>query len=418
MISRIFLTAAIASMAAVPAASQQPLSIGTATGLGDAAVVLSRRSDALLWNPALVGIYDGPLSSYSVLATDLAAAPAKSWAASAAALGLDGNPIPFRAAGNVTGGAGAAVEAASIQWLGTQHRDFAVAVTTQQFAAGGVPSGLAELLGGAGAAVAPIPHDSTTRSAATVLSAGRASHVGRLPALGDVWLGVTAKGWWTHEYARGAFRGSEPAEEVYREIAVRNVPGYGLDFGVVAQPAERIRIGGAISNIVSGAFRPGAGPRVRLVSVLQGPSGAAEVNETIGPALGPDDDGTEEGGMASRLWQSLSFPSVLRGGVAVDSDYGTFSGAARTVVRHGGLTPAWDASAFTVAFAGRSAFPVNASYGWGSGSQVVSVGLVAGSCERRWSAGVVRRKNPWGTAFGASAGVSFGSAPGCDVFLG
>lgn len=416
MISRIFLAAAIALVTAAPSAAQQPLSIGTATALGDAAVVVSRRSDALLWNPALVGIYDGPLSSYSVLATDLAAVPAKSWATPAAALGLDGSPVRLDAAGKVIGGAGAAIQVGSIQWLGTQHRDFAVSIATQQLAAGRVPSAVAELLGGAADADAPIAQDSTMRSAATVVSAGRALHVGRLPAVGDLWVGVTAKGWWAHEYARGAFRTDQPGEDAYREVAVRNAPGYGVDLGVVAQPVERIRIGGAISNIISGALRPSTGPRVRVVSVLPGEDGAGEVHETFGPALGPDDDATEEGAMASRLWQSLSFPSVLRGGVAVESDYGTFSGATMFVVRHGGMMPAWSAAPFTVAFAGRSALPVNVSYAWGSGSQVASAGLVTGTCERRWSIGVVRRKSPWGIAYGASAGLSLGSTAGCDVF--
>ena len=69
--------AAVCCIHCTGAAAQQPLSIGTAAGLGDAAVTEARRTDALLWNPALLGVYDGPLASYTVLAVDADALPAR-----------------------------------------------------------------------------------------------------------------------------------------------------------------------------------------------------------------------------------------------------------------------------------------------------------------------------------------------------
>ncbi len=61
LIPGLVLAAAALGSSAVQA--QRPLNVGTATGLGGTAATEARRADAVLWNPALVGIYDGPLSS-------------------------------------------------------------------------------------------------------------------------------------------------------------------------------------------------------------------------------------------------------------------------------------------------------------------------------------------------------------------
>ena len=415
MILRTILAAA-ALGATIPASAQQPLSVGNATGLGGAAVTESRRTDAILWNPALVGIYDGPFSSYSALAVDVDAFPASSWRTRARSLGLAGLPSELRWIGGLRPGGGAAVAAGRVQWLATQHRDVALGLSSHHVSAGDVPAGIAAALGGGSDLPGPTPSDSTMRSSVTVLAAARAVHLGRVPVLGALWVGATAKGWWVHSYARGAFRGDEPAEEVYREVALRDVPGYGLDVGVLAQPVERVRLGASVSNVVAGAFRPRYGPRIRLVSVIPGEDGETDVTETHGPYLATEDDGTEEAGLGRALWESVAYPAVLRAGGTVETDAGSFSAALRSTLRAGGLDPEWGASPYTLAYAGPAALPVRASYAWGAETRAVSLGLRLGPCERRWNVGLVRRTGPWGTTYGASASLAAGSAAGCDVF--
>ena len=416
MTFRTILAAAALNAVAAPASAQQPLSVGTATGLGGAAVTESRRTDAILWNPALVGIYDGPFSSYSALAVDVDAFPASSWRTPARSLGLEGLPSQLRWIGGLRPGGGAALAEGRVQWLATQHRDFALGLSSNHVSAGGIPAGIGTALGGASGLPSPTAGDSTVRSSATVLAAARGAHVGRLPVLGALWVGATAKGWWVHSYARGSFRGHEPAEEVYREVTIRDVPGYGLDVGMVAQPVERVRVGASVSNVVAGAFRPKHGPRVRLVSVLPGEGGEMEVTETHGPYLGTEDDGTEEAGLGRALWESVAYPAVLRAGGTVETDAGSFSAALRSTLRAGGLDAEWDASPYALAYTGPARLPFRASYAGGADTRAVSLGLRLGPCERRWNVGLVRRTGRWGTTYGASASLAVGSSAGCDLF--
>jgi hypothetical protein len=402
--------------AAMQAHAQQPSSIGTAAALGDAAVTESRRSDAILWNPALIGIYDGPMATYSVLATDIAAFPASSWRSPARALGLNGVPPVLRWAESAGGGAGAAVSAGRIQWFASQNRDFALSLASHHTSAGAIPGAISVPLGGAAGAGSPLSGDSSLRVSASVLSIGRGMHVGKLPGVGSVWVGAAAKGWLVHSYARGAFQAEEPGEEVYREVAVRNVPGLGLDVGMAIQPSQRVRVGVSVSNVVAGAFRPKAWPRVRTVSVVPTGPEAVEVTESEGPNVQPEDDGTEDARLAHALWETLNYPAVLRAGGSVETDLGSIAGAVRTTLTEGGLDPEWEASPYTLAYAGPGALPVNASYAWGGGTSAVSLGLRVGTCERRWYLAVVRRETPWGTTLGTSASLTLGSRSGCDVF--
>jgi hypothetical protein len=408
--------AAVCCIHCTGAAAQQPLSIGTAAGLGDAAVTEARRTDALLWNPALLGVYDGPLASYTVLAVDADALPARSWRGPAHTLGLDG--LPPRAGWMAPGirGTGAGVAAGRVQWFATQHRDFALGLSTHYQAAGSIPEPIARSLGGESRFEAPVAADSTLRSAVTVLAVGRGAHVGDLPLLGALWLGATAKGWWVHSYGRGAFLAGEPGEDVYRETVIRDVPGYGLDLGILAQPVDRVRFGASVSNAISGVFRPGKGPRVRVVSILPAAGGGADVTVTQTPHLGTDDEDTEDARRARALWESLAHDAVLRVGTTVETDVGSVAASVRTRLREGGVDPAVGDTPYTLAFAGTAVLPLHLSYGWGGEGSSVSAGVRLGRCERRWSVAITRRSAPWGTTYGMSGAVTVGSAAGCDLF--
>jgi hypothetical protein len=413
MINRTRIVAVALVVAAGPLNAQQPLGLGTAAAIGDAAVTESRRADAVLWNPALVGVYDGPLSSYSLLATDIAALPSGGWLTSASALGLEGDGlarVPRRLASATASSFGQV----GVRWLATQHREYAVSLSSGEIAGADVPQEIGAALGGSRAG-GPLPADSAMRGTYTVLAGTRGAHLGRMPVLGTVWIGATLKGWLVHSYARGGFSADAPAEDAYREAVIQNVPGYGVDVGVLLQPAERIRIGISASNVAAGAFRPKRGPRVRDVGVVAG-DGGYDVVEAIGAHLGAGDEDTEEGRLAAGLWESLAFPAVLRAGGSLETGFGSLSAAWRTSVREGGLDPEWLATPFTLAFAGNSALPVRASYAWGGGTGRIGLGVQMGSCERRWVAGIVRQTGPWGTSYGASASLSIGSAAGCDAF--
>lgn len=400
-------------VAAGPLAAQQPVAVGTAAAVGNAAVTESRRADAVLWNPALVGIYDGPISSYSLLSLDLATLPSGGWIASASALGVEGvglARLPRRVAPTGASGFGQG----TIRWLATQHREYAVSLSTGEIAGADVPEEIGAALGGSLASV-PLATDSAMRGTYTVLAGSRGAHLGRMPVLGTVWIGATVKGWLVHSYARGGFSADVPGEDVYREAVIENVPGYGVDLGVLFQPAARVRVGLSASNIAAGAFRPKSGPRVRDVGVVAA-DGGYEVVEAMSPHLGSGDEDTEEGRLAARLWGSLAFPAVLRAGGSVETELGSLSAAWRATVRDGGLDPEWLAAPYTVAFSGNSMLPVRASYSWGGKTHSLGLGVQMGSCERRWVAGVVRQSGEWGSSIGTSVSLSIGSAAGCDVF--
>lgn len=413
---RILAAALFLAAAVHPCSAQRPASLGTASALGDAAVTEARRGDAPLWNPAAIGIYDGPLSSYRVLAADVAALPGRGWSSPARRLGLSGLPQRLGWAADLHAGGGAAVAQAQVEWLATQTRGLAVSVGTGYLSAGDVPQPLRETLGAGDRIGSPAPADSTVRVTASTLAVGRGVYAGVLPVAGRVWLGATAKGWLVHSYARGAFTASEPGPDVYREALLENIPGYGLDVGVIAQPLPRLRLGAAVSNLVSGSWRPERGPRVRNVSVTEGVDGEMEVTATTSPYLGAEDDGTEESRAGLALWRSSRFPAVLRAGASVETNAGTISAATSTELSDGGLDPRWDATPLTVAFTGAGRLPVRASYGWGSDTRQLSLGLRLGGCTRRWDVSVTRRSGAWGSTLGAGLSLTTGSAAGCNLF--
>ncbi len=413
---RTLTAAALAGCAAwpAPAPAQRAPSLGTATALGDAAVTESRRSDAVLWNAAAVGIYDGPLSSYTLLATDLAALAGPGWSGPAERLGLTGLPARAGWLGRLPGaGAGAGVGEGQVEWIGTQVRGFAVTAATTWLSAGDVPAAIGAALG-ADRVETPVAADSTVRAVASTVAVARGIYAGRLPLLGRVWLGATGKGWLAHSYARGAFSSAEPGVDVFRETVFRNIPGWGVDVGVLAEPLPRLRVGAAVSNVLTGSWRPERGARVREVSVIPAGDGA-EVSATISPYLG-ENDGSVEAGLAAALWRSAIYPTVLRAGATAETGAGAVSFAASTTLREGGLDPRLGAAPFTVAFAGAGRFPVRASYAWGDSLRRVSLGTRLGGCRRSWSAGMTRGSAPWGTSLGLSVTVTTGSAAGCDVF--
>lgn len=391
-----------AALLANLASAQRPIETGTAAALGGTGVAEARRADALLVNPALLGIWDGgPAASHSFLSLELARLPSQDTFDGAVRLGLMGGgrrslqySAPLADGTTYSGALG------GVTWGAFQNRDFALSLSTHTAAYADIPPAIRDALG-AGEAESPATGESM-RSMATVLSIGRAFEVGRLPGIGPVWVGATGKGWYLHTYARGAFVADAPGAEVYGETVFRDVPGYGLDMGIAASPGP-LRLAASVSNALAGTVRPGSGPRERTVSVEENPGGRALVTEHVGPEIGFDDLDTPPYTAARRAWETAYFPAVLRAGAAWDAKLGTMALAFTQVLRQGGLEPERITDRFTASVRGTPQLPLRASYGWGDGSRTYALGIDVGSCARRWTLGVSHRSGQAGSSLGLSA---------------
>lgn len=376
-----------------PAAAQAPSSLGTAAGLSGTAVTHSRRSDAVLWNPALVGIFDGPERTTSLLAIDAASLPGSDGFDAAARLGLlsgraedgrlDGFGRPLLWSG------GSPEVAAGVRWVAAQSRDLALTLETRSSAHADVPRGLAEQLGVRGVDPAIWESGRSARSLTSVLGVARGAYLGELPVLGRVWAGAAVKGWWVHEFASGAFLADVPDVPRYRETVLGNAGGIGVDAGVAGWARGRIWYGVSLSNLYSTTFSPGRAPRTRTVDVIIDPAGDVEFRESFSSAIRDDDPDADAVLRAEQLWDDTRFPSVLRVGLAWEGRWGTVAAAASEQIAGGGLDPRnmEPARSFAWQDAGRR---FRLSYGSMDGRSAVAAAVSAGRCDRRWTAGVRR----------------------------
>ncbi|HEX8831155.1 MAG TPA: hypothetical protein VF705_08330 [Longimicrobium sp.] len=399
LVRTLFVTAVLL---ASHASAQRPIETGTTAALGGTGVTEARRADALLVNPALLGIWDGgPPASHSFLSLDLGRLPSQGTFDGAVRLGLMGigrralqYTAPLADGTTYPGALG------GVTWGAFQNRDFALSLSMHAAAYADIPQAIRDVLG-AGEAESPATGESG-RSVATVLAVGRAFELGRLPGVGPVWVGATGKGWFLHTHARGAFVSDAPGAEVYRETVFRDVPGYGLDVGIAASPGP-LRLAASVSNAFAGTVRPGFGPRERTVSVQETPGGRALIIEQVGPEIGFDDLDTAPYAAARRAWDNAFFPAVLRAGAAWAGELGTAALAFAQVLRQGGLEPERSTDRFTASVRGAERLPLRASYGWGDGARSYALGVDVGSCARRWTLGVSRRDGAEGSSVGLSA---------------
>ena len=378
--------------APVRAAAQLPSGLGTASGLAGTAVTGARRADAALWNPALVGVYDGPQRTTSLLGLDAAVLPGGDAFRVAARLGLVSGRAEEPRFGFLAGPlfwrSGSPEAVAQVRWAAVQSRDLALSLDTRFAADADVPAGLAGALGARGVAPDVWQEAGTSRSLSSVLTVARGAYLGELPVLGRLWAGGAAKGWWVHEFATGRFEADLPAAEVYRETVLGNAGGVGVDAGVAGLARGRLWYGLSVSNLYQTSFRPRRAPRTRTVeAVPQG--GGVELRQSFGPEIRDDDPDPEAVQRAGALWDATRFPTVLRAGVAVEVPWGTLAGAVSERLRGGGLDPAGVEPGRSLAW-NDPARRVRLSYGWGGGRSTVAAAVSAGRCDRRWTAGVRR----------------------------
>lgn len=390
-----------------PAVAQEAPSLGTAAGLGGTAVTQARRADAVLWNPALVGIYDGPVRSSSLLGIDAAHLPGSRGVEASARLGLLSGRVEDDRFGSVSGTlpwGGSRVEAASqVRWVAVQARDFAFSVDTRFGARATLPENLAEELAqDAEVETGTVGH--SERSLVSTLAASRGHFLGDLPGLGRAWVGATVKGYLVHEAARGQIT-DLPGPAVLTETRLRNAGGAGLDIGLAGLVGPRLWYGVSATNVFQMTFQPSEGPRQRFVRAETSAEGGTQFEQSWGPEIRPDDPDGAALEQAEALWDRTRFPSVLRGGLSYATSGGTFSAAVRETLTEGSLDPAGRESPRTVAWASRTG-ALRLSYGWGEGREAISAATSWGRCDRRWTAGL---RSAQGGAFGVFVDLSLGN---------
>ena len=373
-------------------AAQLPSSLGTAAGLSGTAVTEARRADAVLWNPALVGVNDGPQRSTSLLALDAAVLPGGDGLEAAARLGLLSGRVEEDRFGFLAGPLfwhGSPEAAAQVRWAAVQSRGLAVSLDTRIAARAEVPSELAGELGVRGVAPEVWEAGTASRSLSSVLSVARGAYLGELPVFGRAWAGAGVKGWWVHEFATGRFQADLPAAELYRETVLGNVGGVGVDAGVAGLARGRLWYGLSVSNLYASSFRPGRAPRTRTVEAVSTAGERVELRQVLGPEIRDDDPDADAVARAGALWDDTRFPSVLRAGVAWEGWWGTAAGAVSETLRDGGLDPSRVEPRRSLAWHDASR-RFRVSYGWGDDRSVVAAAVSAGRCDRRWTAGARR----------------------------
>lgn len=379
--------------ASPPLAAQLPSSLGTAAGLSGAAVTEARRADAVLWNPALVGVYDGPQRTTSLLGLDAAILPGGDGFEAAARLGLVSGRVEEERFGFLAGpmfwGSGSPEAAAQVRWAAVQSRDLAASLDTRFAARAEVPSGLAGELGVRGVEPEVWESGAASRSLTSVLSVARGAYLGELPVFGRAWAGVGVKGWWVHEFATGSFQADLPAAEVYRETVLGNVGGLGVDAGVAGLARGRLWYGLSVSNLYATSFRPGRAPRTRSVEAVSAAGGGVELEQTLGPEIRDDDPDADAVVRAGALWDETRFPTMLRAGLAWEGRWGTLAAAVSERMGDGGLDPSRVEPRRSFAWHD-AARRFRLSYGWGDDRTVVAAAVSAGRCDRRWTAGLRR----------------------------
>jgi hypothetical protein len=373
--------------------AQIPSSLGTSAGLSGTAVTEARRADAVLWNPALVGVYDGPERSTSLLGFDAAILPGGDGFDAAARLGLVSGRVEEGRFGFLTRpmfwGSGTPEAAAQVRWGAVQSRDLAVTLDTRFAASAEVPEELAGELGVRGVPREVWEDRPASRSLSSVLTVARGAYLGEFPVLGRAWAGAGVKGWWVHEFAAGRFQADLPAAEVYRETSLGKVGGLGVDAGVAGLAGGRLWYGLSVSNLYATSFRPGRAPRTRTVEAAAAADGGVELRQTLGPEIRDDDPDADAVARAGTLWNDTRFPAVLRAGLAWEGRWGTVAAAVSERLDGGGLDPAGVEPRRSLAWHD-AARRFRVSYGWGDDRSVIAAAVSAGRCDRRWTAGLRR----------------------------
>jgi hypothetical protein len=342
------------------ASAQVPLPTGTAAGLGAAAMTEARLAEAALWNPALGGIFDGPISSVSLLG--FAIDPGQpGMSESFARMGykvhrqqvftLDQSIRDAFASWAGTSSAARFRADASIHWLGIHSRDMLLSLSSHLYEHAALPAHAARIISRDEGALFESATPEVTqlaaglpsrRAASTVLAVAKAHDLGLLPVFGRAWVGATAKGALIHDHSAGfssiapaaALLGTEfpqhlatsrlQAEEqavLYRELGVENGRIYSFDVGMVAHPWRPILLSATLANIYQRASleHGTAYERTLLFAGADGAGNTRVHRRTI--ALDELED-AESVRRAAEVARRTHFAPAIRAGASLDLELG------------------------------------------------------------------------------------------------
>lgn len=437
--------------------AQQPISTGSASAYGLGAMTEARLSEAALWNPALAGIFDGPMSSFTLLQFELEA----------------GNPTPLYALARLGqrfgGGSVLVVDSRTrsflgdlrsddvltrlraggvIHWLGLHSRDVLISLSSRAALDFRIPVVVLDVITGPDRMFDLPEYDphlleqASVRTLSTTLAVAKGSDLGRIPYLGRTWAGVTAKATLVHEHALGGFRFGDgiamatdsegrPLDSsalvlnneigvLYNEISLRDTRVYGVDAGIVFSPWAPVLISASVANLLqvatlSPALNDLYGRTIGFAGRDSLDNGRAFVHEGVLDLWASNRPWYTDGEYLAR---ATHFTPIFRGAMSIDTRQGRFLiGIGFPLER-----------AYSLDRAALDEYSV----GWQSlssparprlvytrrldGTSGVLYGTQRGYCSDRlaWSAGWFRRS--WGEhTFSVSLGWSRGRAP-CGQF--
>lgn len=437
--------------------AQQPSPSGSAAGYGLAAMTEARLSEAALWNPALAGIFDGPMSSFSLLQVGIEPGD---WGRLRPFVNI-GRRLVDDPVGVIDHEMGSLFEALRsddalarlraggvVQWVGLHSRDVLISLSSQASLDYRIPGVALDIVTSPEATTELPDYDPqlldqvSTRMLATTLAVAKGTDLGRLPQLGRTWVGLTAKATLVHEHALGGFqfvdaailvsdsegRPLDPNTRVmeneigvqYSEVALRNARIYAVDVGFVSNPWPPVLVSVAIANLLQVAtLSPDPDDFYSRAIGFAG-------RDSLGLGRAFTNRETLDLTAEHRPWfvdgeylaRATHFTPVIRGGLSVDTRQGRFIlGAAIPLEREYSLDRR-SLDEYTVAWQSLSSAtrPRIAYTRRLDGTSGIMYGAQRGYCADRlaWSVGWFRR--PGGEhSFNVTLGWSRGRAP-CGHF--
>lgn len=392
----------------VSLAAQGAPAIGSAAAAFGTAVTEAESADAVLWNPAMLGISQGAgifaeqAGTYRILAVSLDRAPGEEWLEGAARLGLLGggpgggsgwSEYGERFSGDLRG------TRADLVWVASAISSLGISLSTHARGDGWVSGGDEFAEGG------------VRRSLTTVGAMALSSEIGTLAGM-PVRAGMTAKGRWVHVHGRGMRSPAmEEYAEQYVEHVVRNVPGASFDVGMTLAASPQTRVSLAVRDAVRFTFRPELGPRQRVVVF------GDVADESEAPLLDGSDDPAQRQ-IADQLYQETVPGTWLLAGVSHRSLYGTVAGAVEGQLKEGGLDGLRPETRLSASYALPLArLPLRVALAGGEGSRAWSLGWVSGGCQLPWSIAIGQEKLTKDQPAAMSISASFGARPSSSCLI-
>lgn len=425
------------------AAAQAGVGAGQATAVGAAGATEARGGAAVFWNPALLGIYDGPVSSYQLLLTQAEPATIARALALRDLLGRDVSGTvgvsqrigdAARAFGADRTGQGRAALTSSVQWIGLQNRGLGLAVQSSVFATPAIPTRAARYLAGdaqalSGAPTAADSAEASRQSRYAAVSTAAVSLANNFGASGKrAWVGATLKASLIHASGRAAVDflagtpggaltpGAEAGVRV-QDVRVRQMASYGADLGMALQTSPSTLVSLTAVNVYQQTVggRRGTNNFDVHTLVLRGagadgrPSGRAAAS-----SYGADNVPDSLRATSSRLVEGVGFTPAIRSATSVDIAGGRVVVAYTQPFNNRETLDRQSLDRYTVAYVGSGALSPRLSWSRRlSGENAYATGFQLQRCGAALGAGLQYVRVPGGGdgRLGVSAGLSVGNGP-------